>query len=152
MNRILCILIFCLFSTLLNCQALQADSSKIKQYDQESTNHQGQDTIIIYNLILNDLMKQNNLVVPEDISQLRLHYLYNGGLNSISSEASLSPLLLSSSVEYSFSDNKKELLSYLNNMYLQSRPTKLQEILGAIDFSGAVLLAGYHIWKYYIKK
>jgi hypothetical protein len=131
---------------------LPADSSGLKQYDHTIINHQGQDTVIRYNLIYSDLIKQNNLAIPVDIFQLRLHYLYNGGVNSIGSEESLSPLLLSSSVEYSFSDNKKELLSYLNNMYLQSRPTKLQEILGTIDFSGAVLLAGYHIWKYYIKK
>jgi len=51
-----------------------------------------------------------------------------------------------------FDYNKNNMHTYLNNMYKSSRPNTLQKIFNEVNFSGAFLFGGYHIWKYYISK
>lgn len=51
-----------------------------------------------------------------------------------------------------FQENKARMSGSLYNIYSQNKPGKMQQILGMVQLSGAAVLAGYHIYKYYIKE
>ncbi|MGE5497343.1 MAG: hypothetical protein ACM3Q2_04705 [Syntrophothermus sp.] len=51
-----------------------------------------------------------------------------------------------------FQENKARMSGTLYNIYSQNKPGKMQQILGMVQLSGAAVLAGYHIYKYYIKE
>ncbi len=57
-----------------------------------------------------------------------------------------------SQTENNLFENTKAIQNNFHNIYLWSKPTALQKIFYNVNMSGAFLLAGYHIWKYYIKK
>ncbi|MDP4189942.1 MAG: hypothetical protein Q8858_00175 [Bacteroidota bacterium] len=49
-------------------------------------------------------------------------------------------------------NNKKQMFGSFYRLYEQSKPTTMQKVLGMMNLSGAAFLAGYHIYKFYIKK
>jgi len=152
MNRLLLVIYFCLIAEGLNCQVLPADSSGTGQIKPDNTIYRNRDTVTEFNIMHSDLIKENKLFTPEDIFFLRLHFPFNDTTSFNNDELSLPALSLTSPIEYTFSENKKEFLNYLNNIYLQSKPTEFQNIMGYFNFSGAFMLAGYRIWKDYIRK
>jgi len=152
MNRISFIIYFCLIAEGLNCQVLPSETSDTIQIKPGNIINRKQDTVTKFNIMPNDLVKGTKLLAPEAIFLLRRHFQFIDTASFNDDKLSLSALSLTSPVEYSFSGNKKELLDYLNNIYLQSKPTEFQNIMGDLNFSGALFLAGYRIWKDYIRK
>jgi hypothetical protein len=62
------------------------------------------------------------------------------------------PLGFVSSKEYIIQLNKKEFLQQISQNYRLNKPGLFQEILGMVQVGAAAALAGYHIYKYEIKK
>jgi len=152
MSRRLLIIYFCFIAVEINCQVIHTDSSDTNNTKPDKVIYQDLDSVTVSNKSFSTRHAENTLLFPEDLFLLRLHSPYGNTITFYNDQSTLSTLSLTSSVEYRLSENNKELYNYFNSVYLQSKPTKLQEILGVVDFSGAVLLAGYHVWKYYIKK
>ncbi len=48
--------------------------------------------------------------------------------------------------------NNKEFLKQISYNFQQSKPTALQQFLGMVNVAGAAALAGYHVYKYYVKE
>lgn len=63
-------------------------------------------------------------------------------------------LFLSSSYNSTniLNNDKKQMFGSFYRLYEQSKPTTMQKVLGVMNLSGAAFLAGYHIYKFYIKK
>jgi hypothetical protein len=72
--------------------------------------------------------------------------------NNLNSSDTFIPLGFTSNAEYFVYLNKTELLQSLNNKYRLSKPGTFQQILGMLQVGAAAALAGYHIYKYEIKK
>lgn len=92
------------------------------------------------------------LLIPDDLFLLRQQNVLGKPFSFYSSDGLESPIFLTSSIENKMWENKKEFHTYLNNIYLQSRPTTLHTILSTVNFSASAALACYYIWKNYIKK
>jgi hypothetical protein len=71
---------------------------------------------------------------------------------NLSNSDTFIPLGFTSDAEYLVYLNKSELLQSLNKKYQLSKPGTFQQILGMLQVSAAAALAGYHIYKYEIKK
>ncbi len=151
MNRLLLVIYFCLFVVNLNSQVLHTDSSEVRQTKPDNI-FLKPETNNMFNMMPGQLTKEYGLLIPEDLFQLRMHNSFNNTFSSYTPELPLSPLFLTSSLEGTLSRNKNELFTYFHNIYLQSRPTNLQKIFSAVNFSGAFLLAGYYLWEHNIKK
>lgn len=50
------------------------------------------------------------------------------------------------------SSAKGEFLKMSGDYYRRTKPSAFQNFLGMVEFAGAVGLAGYHVYKYNIKK
>lgn len=149
--KIAVIFCFCLFAAELNCQVINNDSSGSTEIRRDKQIYRNQDSTTS-KPGLNDRLNVNNLLIPDELFLLKLRSTFGESIQDYSNENRSSALPLTLSMEYQLSGSQKDLTNYLNSTYLLSKPTKLQQILGIVDFSGAVLLTGYHIWKYYIKK
>lgn len=146
------VLCFCLITAELNSQVINQDSSATSKNKPDTPVYHNQDTITNINPGSNDLLKVNNFLLSEDLFLLKRQLPYANTIGNYNDESPFTTLSLTSSIEYQLHGTNKELAGYLNYIYLQSKPTKLQEILGVVNIAGAAALAGYHIWKYYIKK
>lgn len=109
---------------------------------------------------------------PENMSILRMNTFGSGNLytpqnnsfpfslNLIVSPSDLNDksilyhsLYLTSGIQGDILDyNKNKMFSSFYSFYEQSRPTTMQKVFGMMQLSGAAILAGYHIYKYSIKK
>ncbi len=48
--------------------------------------------------------------------------------------------------------NKQDFLQQINKNFQQSKPTTWQKILGMVNTGAVAAMAGYHVYKYYIKE
>jgi hypothetical protein len=62
------------------------------------------------------------------------------------------PLEFTADTDYLISLNNKEFLQQISSNYQISKPGTFQKILGMVQVGAAAALAGYHIYKYEIKK
>ncbi len=152
MIRYLIVICVCLFSIELNSQTLRNDSTSIQKIKLNENNLI--DTVSIIKNNFNKVESFNNklLVMPDELFLLRRPDEIGNSIPYNTFNVIESPSFLTSSIEYRMWENKKEFNSYLNNIYLDSRPTTMQKILGTVNFSAGAALAGYYIWKNYIKK
>jgi hypothetical protein len=153
MHHLLIIACICLFAAELNCQGMKTDTSNTR--DNKINNNYPFDADTNTNnfsMMPEEFSHENNLINPGDLFLLTRHFSLSEASNLYYEELSLSPLSLSTQDQNTFPGNKKEFSNYFQNIYLQSKLTTLQQILGSVDFSAALLLGGYRIWKDYIKK
>ena len=145
MNKLV-FLILCFFTAELNCQIINSDSTKIKK---DSTYY------FFYNSDLN-FIPGNNFQINKINTLNNLYLLTQDSLfNNVSYfNYKNEPLPLGNiySANENLYNNTMEMKNYFRNFYLKSRPSTFQKIMYDVDFSGAIILAGYHVWKYYIKK
>ena len=152
MNFKMFVFCFCLIITPLNSQVIHQDSSVTSQPKHDTSVNHNQDTSTKLKTAPNDLLKVNVFSISDDLFLLKLHFPYRETSLYYNYESPFTKFSLTSSIEYQLLGTNKQLADYLNYVYLHSKPTKLQEILGVVNISGAAALAGYHIWKYSIKK
>ena len=151
MNRLLFAICFCLFAANLNSQTLNTDSSKTQQI--KTNNYKlNAETNNRFNIKPDESFKRGELLIPDDLFLLKQENALGNSNIFYSSDLHESTLLLTSSIEYRMQENKKEFMTYLNSIYLQSRPTTMQKIFSTVNFSAGAALAGYYIWKNYLKK
>ncbi len=53
---------------------------------------------------------------------------------------------------YIANQNKQDFLQQINKNFQQSKPTTWQKILGMVNTGAVAAMAGYHVYKYYIKE
>jgi hypothetical protein len=152
MSSKIILICFCLIAAELYCQVLPADLSTADQTKPDTPVYQNHDTVAIKNLDTNDLLRVNNLSIPDDLFLMRLKFPADKSISYYNDDYTFTTLSLTSSIEYQLKGTNRQLADYLSSVYLQTRPSKLQEILGIVNISGAAALAGYQIWKTYIKK
>jgi len=140
-------ILLCIFTTELSCQVITPDSSKTKN---DSVNFNNTDVNPNLNFTPGGNYRINRFST--------LNHLYLFSNDSLSNELSFSyyneqlPHANIYQASRNLYNNTKEMKNYFRNFYLQSKPSAFQKVLGAVDFSGAIILAGYHVWKTYIKK
>ncbi|MCX6152156.1 MAG: hypothetical protein NTX22_16640 [Ignavibacteriales bacterium] len=126
------LIILFLFSSTNFCQENQ-DSSRIKSENEKK--------LIIpvqsFKLFTNTFSFQSNLL---------------GFNENYTTSNSFIPLSMAGDKNYLISLNRDDLLQQLTLNYQQSRPTTFQQIMGMVQVGAAVALAGYHLYKYEIKK
>ncbi len=135
-----------LFTSELYCQVLSSDSTKAKK---DSANY------FLYNSDLN-FIPGNDFQINKINTLNNLYFLIQDSLfdnvSYFNYQNEPLPLGNTYSANQNLYNNTLEMKNYFRNFYLQSRPSTFQKIMYDVDFSGAVILAGYHVWKYYIKK
>jgi hypothetical protein len=152
MNKILFIIYLCLIAAELNCQVLKTDSSFTRQNKLNNDNINYTDTSGNFEKVSVILNEANNFIIPEDLFLLKLQFLSRDSLFEYSGQLSISPVPLTLASENTLLGNKQDFGDYFNNIYLQSRPTMLQNIMGDMNFAGGAGLAAYTLWKDYVKK
>jgi hypothetical protein len=152
MNFKMFVFCFCLVAAELNCQVVNQDSLVATRNKPDTPVYNNQDTSTILRPWPNNMHKVNDFSLSDDLFLLNLHFPYRETNLYSNYQSPVTKYSLTSSIEYQLPGTNKELAGYLNYVYMQSKPSKLQEILGVVNISGAAALAGYHIWKYYIKK
>jgi len=152
MKRILFIIYFCLLTAALNCQVLDKDTSKVKLNKPDDNNLNTGDTTTYYKVTQINTIEENKLLIPDDILLLKYQFPYSDFSYYYSNVSNVPPLSLTLPLGNTLSGDKKDFADYFNSMYQESRPTMLQSILGDMDFAGGAALAGYCIWKDYLRK
>ena len=145
MNKIILIALF--ISGQLICQV----TNEANQNPKISQNNYQKDST--YRETLNN----NELLIPWESFKVFTDPFfipqYNIDLKTgFSSSNTFVPLGFTSNAEYLIYLNKSELMQGLNKRYQLSKPGTFQQILGMFQVGAAAALAGYHIYKYEIKK
>jgi|GEM_PF-2463541 hypothetical protein len=152
MNRILFILYFCLFAAALYCQVLNKDTSAAGREKSDNKSFASGDTTANYKIMHFNSIEENKLLIPDDLFLLKYQFPYTDSAYYYSNKSTVPPLSLTLPQGNILSGDKKDFADYFNNIYWESRPTMLQTILGNMDFAGGAALAGYRIWKDYLRK
>ncbi|MGE5683373.1 MAG: hypothetical protein ACM34K_21130 [Bacillota bacterium] len=148
MKLFLSILFICFISYKANCQ--QNDSSYHSTEILEKNNSSGNSSENLFLLRLNSFELNQMSYFPDNSLPLNL----NLPVNNLNDQTIFyHNLYLSSAAENNLLNyNRNKMMSSFYGFYEQTRPTKMQKVLGMVQISGAAFLAGYHIYKYYIKK
>ncbi|MGA7720921.1 MAG: hypothetical protein WCA84_07070 [Ignavibacteriaceae bacterium] len=152
MNRIFFVVYFCLFAAALNCQVLNKDTSAAGQIKPDNINLIAGDTTANYKITHFNLIEENKLLIPDDLFLLKYPFPYTDSAYYYSNKSTVPPLSLTLPPGNTLSGDRKDFADYFNNIYWESRPTMLQTILGNMDFAGGAALAGYRLWKDYLRK
>jgi len=147
MNRLLSIIFLCLLSGEINCQVIRAaDSANIGQIKFIDSDLSGSSENAKFNAVTGDIIEGRGNIILDNVFYSAPEFLYRDD----------DKVLLSSlafpRTENNLFENTRAIQNNFHNIYLWSKPTALQKIFYNVNMSGAFLLAGYHIWKYYIKK
>ena len=142
-------ILLCIFTTELNSQVLAPDSTRTKK---DSVNNNFYNSNVNPNL---NFTPEGNYRINRFSTLNHLYLLSNDSLFNKLSYSYYNEQLPRANIyraSRNLYNNTKEMKNYFRNFYLQSKPSAFQKVLGAVDFSGAIILAGYHVWKTYIKK
>jgi hypothetical protein len=161
MRQILWLVFTVVVVSCANAQNLPSDSlSKDSSSNEQSCNALSSDTSAIsqenfLDLQLHSIGKsEENLFIPPGNPFLLKLDQYNAAPSLYDQNFLRNNLFLSSGYNATdfLNNNKKQMFGSFYRLYEQSKPTTMQKVLGMVNLSGVAFLAGYHIYKFYIKK
>jgi len=139
-NNILIVLLFLFFCQLLYAQDKPADSLKSNTVSIKSDSSIAEE--------INIPVESFKLFVdPYHLRNYDLQFSANFDYSKTLYAGSFNQDLL-----YIANQNKQDFLQQINKNFQQSKPTTWQKILGMVNTGAVAAMAGYHVYKYYIKE